>query len=456
MPLPLLLAFAVVQGQTNPPAGQVVLKPIPQAAVKPAATPAQAAPAPPPVAKPLQAAAAQSFTTPFPIAEQYRIALTPKIDGRLDDEEWDPLAKTADMQSFFQWEPGRLYIAAVVPDGHDVLASFDLHANGWLHGKDNLEVRLSNNQGKVSIVARIMDGTGIDGPKWIDLPGFSQSSYAAAADDGKATTFEACIRDTGLDIIPMVRGSKMLMRIDDPLTTDPQAPAYLPRTLSPVTLVMWRDEALPPKLVFNPELVGRSSLAGEGTRLRLAFNGTEAMKLKSIEMHTEGPSKGDTIQMTVPFPKFDDKGRAYVDYNTGVMEGSPEGYRVLKATLMTSDNVGGVMECSYRIGPYLDFDIVKPNVAAATTDRSLKFSFYANSNSAKSVSGDVVVEVPDPLKIVNGALRSIGISTNRGNYRDEFELFIPANTSGTFPIKFVATVKGKKFEQTQYITIGGL
>lgn len=320
MPLPLLFVL-VVQGQASPPA-QIIVKPIPQTQVSPPTQP----PPPPPVQQP----AAQPFTSPFTIPEENRIARTPIIDGRLDPEEWDPLAKTGDMQSFFQWEPGKFYVAAIVPDGRDVVASFDIQANGWLHGKDNLEVRLSNNQGRVSVVGRILDGTGIQGPKWIDLPGFSLTSTAAATDDGKMTTYEACIADIGLGIVPTARGTKMLMRIDDPLTTDPPALAYLPRTLSPVTLVMSRCEALPPKLEFNPEMAGRSCVGGEYTRLRFGFNGNETLKLKQLELHTEGPTRGDEIQVTQPFPKFDDKGRAFIDYSTPITEDGPLGYRVLR------------------------------------------------------------------------------------------------------------------------------
>ena len=219
---------------------------------------------------------------------------------------------------------------------------------------------------------------------------------------------------------------------------------------------MSRYEALPAGLKFNPEMVGRSSVAGENTRLRLAFDGANTMKLQKLEMHTEGPSKNDTIQITVPFPKFDDKGRSYVDYSTGIMEGSPEGYRVLRGTLTTTDNIGAVMECSYRVGPLVDFELVQQTVPIAPLDRSMKLAFYAKSNSTKRVSGDVIIVVPDPLKVLNGAQKTVDITTSHGQMRETFDMFFPPNISGTFPIKFVVTVNGKKSEQVQYLTVGGI
>jgi len=439
MPLPLLFILLVAQGQA------------PESLVLGSTQNIS-----PQTAQTQTTAATQPFSSSFNIAEPNRIALTPKIDGNLDVEEWDPLSTSPDMKSYFQWEPSKLHIAAQVPTGHDLIASFDLHANGWLIGKDNLEVRLSNANSTVTIACRIMDGTGIAGPKWIDVPGMVLSSTAAAITNGPTTTFEATIVDPGLGILPSEAGVKMLMRMDDPMSTDPPAPAYLPRSLSPVTLVYQRSAALPPGLHFNAEGLARSSVAGETMKLRLTFNGNNSMKLQRLEMESEGFAKNETNGLKSLFPKFDDKGRAYVDYTTPIADTSPVGYRLLRATLFTADNINAVMEASYRIGPVVDFDIPLQIMAVAPLDRSVRFSFYAKSNSVKQAKGDVTISIQDPLRVLNGADHKISISSNRGNDRQTFELFLPPNTSGTFPVKFSSVINGKKMEQVRYITIGGL
>jgi hypothetical protein len=439
MSLPLLFALVVAQGQTTPPTGASAGTSVQQSPATQAAAPAP-----------------QPFSSAFVIAEPNRIALTPRIDGKMDDEEWDPLSSSPDLKSFFQWEPGKFHIAAIVPNGHDIITSIDLKANGWLIGKDNLEIRLSNATGTAVVTARIMDGTGIDGPKWIDVPGFSISSQAASSTDGTNTTFEATIADTGLGLIPTATGTKLMLRVDAPLSTDPVAPAYLPRSLAPVTLVLQRSVALPPGLAFNPEGIGRTSIAGDSTHIRLGFNGSNSMKLQRLEMHSEGFAKNDTNQLAVPFPKFDDRGRSYMDYNSGIADGSPEGYRVLKGTLTTSDNISAVLECSYRVGPLVDFEIPRISIPLSKTDRSVKVGINIKSNAPKRVTGTLTIVAPDPLRVLNGADRKIAIFTNRGQDRDDFELFVPVNTAGTYPIRFVATINGKKFEQVRYITVGGL
>ncbi len=439
MSLPLLIAFVVAQGSATSSQGAVAVQPPAQAQ-----TPAQGAP---PV---------QPFSTPFSIAEPNRIALTPKIDGKIDDEEWDPLSASADMKSYFQWEPGKIFIAGIVPNGHDLVASIDMKSNGWLIGKDNLEIRLSASGATPTLSARLLDATGINGPQWIDLPGFSLSSVVASSTDGTNTTYEAAVVDSGLGLIATERGTKLMIRVDDPPSNEFPPVAYLPRSLSPVTLVYERSAALPDKLKFNPEGNNRSSVPGESVHIRLGFNGSNAMKLQRLEVHTEGFAKNDTNQIAVPFPKFDDRGRSYTDYNSGIAEGSPEGYRVLKGTLTTTDGISGVLECSYRVGPVIDIDVPKQSIPSSKTDRSVKLNFYVRSNSERKVTGTVSISVPDPLRVLNGGERKFGIYTNRGNDRDGFELFLPANAAGTYPVKFTVLVNGKKVEQIRFVTIGSL
>ncbi len=450
MALPLLVALIVAQG---PSAHQTVLRSVQSNAKQAAATQSTTQA---PAQKSDAGAAAQPYTIPFTVVEPVRLALTPKIDGTIDEEEWDALSSSSDMKSYFQWEPGKLHFAAQVPSGHDLVASFDLKGNGWLIGKDNLEVRLSNANSKVTMTCRVVDNTSISGPKWIDLPGMTMASFASVITNGATTTYEASISDPGIGLLPTEAGTKLMLRLDDPESTDAPSPAYLPRVLTPVSLAIQRSAALPNGLWFNTEGAGHAAIPGESIKLRLTYNGNNSMKLQRLEMHSEGFSKNDTNQMTVPFPKFDEKGRSYVDYSTSIAESTTIGYRILKGTLSTADNIPAVMESSYRIGPLVDFEVPRQALAVAPLDRSVRFSFYAKSNSSRSVKGEVSISVPDPLKILNGADRKINIQGNRGKDRQTFDLFFPPNISGTFPVKFSAILNGKKIEQVQYITVGGL
>ena len=110
-----------------------------------------------------------------------------------------------------------------------------------------------------------------------------------------------------------------------------------------------------------------------------------------------------------------------MDYNSGIADGSPEGYRVLKGTLTTSDNISAVLECCYRVGPLVDFEIPRINIPVANTDRSVKIGINIKSNFVKRVTGSLSIVVPDPLRVLNGGDRKIAIFTNRGQDRDGYE-----------------------------------
>jgi hypothetical protein len=157
----------------------------------------------------------------------------------------------------------------------------------------------------------------------------------------------------------------------------------------------------------------------------------------------------------VPFPKFDNKGRAFVDYDTAVANTASLGFRVLKGDLMAADGVASMMEASYRIAPPIDFDLVRNQVPVSPNDRSVKYAFYARSNSGGRVTGDVTLIVPEPLKVLNGSTRKIALA-GRQRPRFDFEVFMPANTTGTFPVTFKSNLNGVATEQVGFITVGGI
>src|SRR3990172_9016718 len=115
-------------------------------------------------------AADNPFAAPQNVAEPDRIALTPKLDGKLEEEEWDSFASSGGNSVSFQWEPGRIHAGASMPLSHELVVSLDLRGDGWLIGDDNLELRLGWSDGKPALKARWMNASEAAGPKWIDAP----------------------------------------------------------------------------------------------------------------------------------------------------------------------------------------------------------------------------------------------------------------------------------------------
>ena len=395
-----------------------------------------------------------AFDKAPPLVETQRIAITPTLDGVIGDEEWDPLTIDGDVSTYFQWEPTALHFAGKIPAGTDLLVSLDFGANGWLLGKDNLELRFHPDaSGTVSISGRILDGTGINGPVWVPIPGFSISSNAVAKSDSNSVTIEATVRDTGEGLLPLTDRKTVAIRVDAVPAASQDLLAYLPRVLSTVTLGYFRSAGLPAGLTFRPEGEARSVVPGQTLGVRLTFEGKSDLGISRLDLRSEGAARAVTNLMEVPFPGFDRKGRAFVDYETAVAPTGDLGYRILRGTVQTKDGVPGITQTSIRLAPLVDVDFVRQDVPLADRDRSQKFSFYLKSNSGRGTAGTVKVTVPEPLRILNGGDRRFEIARGRGGNRQVVEIYIPKGATGTFPVTFDLVVNKEPSVQKGFITI---
>ncbi|CAN5416357.1 hypothetical protein BH11ARM1_BH11ARM1_16330 [soil metagenome] len=432
MPFPLMLALAMIQGQEATPPVQV--------------TPIQAAPIQQEVT---------SFTTPYEILEANRIALTPSIDGTIAEDEWDELGDAGKGKAYLQWEPNELHIAGRVVEGHDLLLSVDFRNNGWLIGSDNVEFRLSTTETGAIITTRLLDATKVTGPTWVNLDGFQKTTEIKSETVDGMTTYEATIKDTGMGLLPVETEATMSVRVDAPPTTEAAFQPFLPRVMTPVKLMMQRSAAMPTGLRFNTEGLGKSVAPGDYMRLRVTFNGTNNMNLTKIAMRSEGLASEGTTKIEIPFPKFDTKGRAFVDYQTTLADNVPLGYKTLRTQISSADGISSLIQSSYRVAPPVDFDLVRLQLPVAANDRSQKYSFYARSNGGKRMVGHVDVVVPAPLRVINANGWDLALSANQRN-RYTFELLVPADVVGTFPITFKGKLNGLPVEQTDYMTVGTL
>jgi hypothetical protein len=445
MPLPLILALAIFQsGAAQTPATQ-----------QPAQTTGVTAPAQQ-TALQTAALAPTSFSDPYTIVEPIRLALTPTIDGTIGDEEWDMVGTAGPSgKAFFQWAPGVLYFAGIVPDGHDLLASFDLHANGWLIGSDNVEVRVSYNNGQPTMTARLLDATRVSGPAWGPLPGFARASSLVAMSKDGMTTYEVAFCDPGVGLLPEKPGTTLSLRFDAPMSTEEPFAPFIPRNLTPVRLEFHRAAALPSGLTWGAEGEGKNVVPGETVRIRFTFNGSPNMHLMKLALQGEGSIKELSNKLEVPFPTFDGHGRAFVDYDTGISGGASLGYRIVRGMLTTADGITSEVEASFRVAPIIDLDLVRAPVLSKASDRSVRFGYYIRSNTGKHVVGELAVSVPAPLHVLNADVEKIDLSSHQDE-RLSFEVYVPANTAGTYAVTFAGMLNGQKISETRFFTIGGL
>jgi hypothetical protein len=395
-----------------------------------------------------------SFQTPFVVAEPNRLALTPKLDGELSDEEWDPLVSSEVLKGYLQWEPGLLHFAATVPSGQDVVLSLDMRANGWLVGNDNLEIRVAAGQGGTPrVTARMVDATNVAGPTWVELPGVSQAAVAVAKAGENGTTYEVTISDADLGLFPTSDGKGLAVRLDAIPSESAPLAAYIPRVLAPVSFTYRRAAAVPNDLKWGVEGAGHIVLPGNSIRIRYTFNGSDKLGLKKLSLRSEGWLKDSTTQTSVPFPIFDNKGRAFVDYETAIRPDATVGYRISRGELEAGDGLTALIQSSYRVAPVVDLELVRQEIKSQPRDQRVKVAYHLKSNSPRRVNGTVAVTLPTGFHLVSNQSKEFGIFNARGTNRRVLEMDIPANAKGVYPIQVRMEIGGQMTDKTFYLNI---
>ncbi len=395
-----------------------------------------------------------TFTTPPAVAQTERLALTPKLDGKIEPEEWDGFSAAAGVTSFLQWEPGRLFAAAKLPAGKALVLSLDLKANGWLVGKDNLEVRVRWLGDRPECKVRGLDATGVDGPVWVDATPFQESIACAAVAEGGEWTVELSLQDPSIRALPVATGRKLAARFDG-LDPAAETAAFLPRVLAPVETVLESGSNVPGGLKWKPQIDQRGVAPGAHIRLRMTFNGANTLNLAKAAMRTEGLAEADTAKTEVPFPTFDDKGRAFVDYATTVAPGATEGYRIMRTTLTDAQGQAAILRTSYFIAPSVVLDLVAPGkLKPSDKERKVRFSVYARSNTNRKINGVLRVQGPEGWSVESGDDKAFLIANPFGSVRRVFDMVVPAGAKGTFPLKLQADLGGKSYAHAEWVTVG--
>lgn len=392
------------------------------------------------------------FSTAPTVESGVRLALSPKLDGAIVAEEWDPFEPTQPVSSYFQWEPGQLHIAAIFPTTKDLVVSLDLSGNGWLKGRDNIEVRVHWAAAGPEVSARFVDGTPVSGPVWAQDPALiAASKFAGSATDDRAT-IELTLFDPGTFSFPGL-GGKIGLRFD---TFEPESKweAYLPRALASVELGTERALGLPKDLRWKTDKNDRVVTPGSSTKIRLTFNGTDALGLGRISYRTEGLAREATESIGRPFPPFDNKSRAFVDYETAVSKEALPGYRILRAEITQKNGEAIVLQSSYFVAPILTFELEKPKKLLPMDEpRAVRIGVVLKSNSLRRLDGTFSVVPPNGFTVDKGNDKRFVIYNSMGSKRQVFDLNIPGGFKGTAPLILKGNVGGKLLEQTVWVRI---
>lgn len=395
-----------------------------------------------PPQQPFHMADRQTISSPF------RLALTPQIDGTIAAEEWEEFTTG----TMFQWEPGTLYWAGDLPVGSDLILSMDMLADGWLVGDDNYEFRITQGAAGPSVRVRKLDATRPEGPAWMDSGVLPESMDAAQSVTGDRWSVEA--EFTPILGLNVEQGQRLGVRVDVVPSTVSLDEAFLPRVMTPVTLTLDQGQALPPGVSWSPQWRVRTIAAGTQFHVRFNFEREAEVAVRSLSFRGEGLAQDGVITATHPFPSFDRRGRARVDYESLLGPRVPLGWRVLRATMHLEDGTTAVMRTSFRASDLVDFEVSFPTDLTGREDAQIvRGSVVLRSQVMGRLNGRFTVSAPAEWTVDRGMDARILIYHNRGSQRIPIQLITPRGASGVFPIVVRAHIGESVIERTVYLYI---
>lgn len=389
------------------------------------------------------------------VRDPLRLALTPILDGVVSESEWELLTEGAGGRSYFQWEPGKFYWGAKAQNGKDVVLTLDANGDGWLVGKDNLEIRCRFENNEVRTTVRQLDATDRNGPTWIEPEVIPEALTINASPSDTYWNLEVGFEPL-ISMGSPNENRRVGARIDFFDSGVDTGPGYMPRSLAFLLMRMDTSQGLFSGLEWKPEVKTRNVSVFDQMRFRLNFVVEEdCPPLTSVAFSGEGFGARAVESSVEEFPAPDGRGRAFVDFNSAIDEAAISGYRVLRAEVKAADGRTAVIRTSFQVAPVVNLDPnFKMELGYSDQPQRVKGGVTIESQTTGRVDGKFSIRYPDAWLTVGTLDRDFLIYHSKGRSRIPIEFVVPGGTRGVYPIMLSAKVGERSILKTVYVTVG--
>jgi hypothetical protein len=322
-----------------------------------------------------------------------------------------------------------------------------MKGDGWLVGDDNLEITVAP---EVSVRRLIQDVQ--EGARWQNEPILAQMMRVQTSAREGGWAFE--LQWLALDAAQFKVGSEFNVRFDAAAKDGSEAQAFLPRRTVPVKLAFDRAVGLPEGMSWAPDHRVRTVVPGEQIRLRLTFLNKGEAQVGRVDLRTLGFASLFTASSNAPFPQFDNKKRAFVDYEARIAQGAPLGFTRLTAKIQRQDGQEATIESSYQISDTVTITPkLKLEKGEAGTPRIIRGEVVLRSNTPASQRGKMFFDLPQGWALRRGHDADFTIYRARGEAKMRVEIVSPQGVSGLVPIPIRIQMGEKAITQTAYLVL---
>lgn len=381
----------------------------------------------------------------FEVGVPNRLAITPNIDGKIGVEEWDHLADFTGVRSYFQWEPGVAYVAADVPRSYGARVLIDPEFGSKKRRSGPIELMVVPGENGPRVQVRRLE--------------LSQLSWVADAELGRQIEVQTDIgterwtieaKVSALDPAYFRTGQRVGVRVE-PIGYGSVGSTHL--ELAPVRLTMDRSIAMPPGFTWQPQIPLRQVVAGEAIDFRFNFVKGGDWKPIRAEMRTVGRAAAQMPELNLPFPNFDTKNRAFVDYPGSVHLDADQGYSIVLCKLTSEKGETAFFQSSFAVKPIVEIRSGGTRILKSADGRKrILVDLEINSNTRRGLKGKAYVDEPSGWSILRGKENPVLIYHARGTAKFRVDL-TGSGSNGFLPLNVRAEIGEKVFNRTIFIRL---
>lgn len=380
------------------------------------------------------------------------LAQTPTLDGTISAGEWQRLYELPSVTAFAQWEPGVLYLATQMPEDQALVLSLDLKGDGWLVGRDNVEIKMAWRGGQRETTMRFLDATDRSGPRWIaeSVPEGLLRVAESTSDARRSIEMKLL----GLGFEPFAQGMRVGIRLEPQPVDAVEVMAFMPRSTTLTLLALDAGENLPEGVTWNSEYRARSVALGDTIRIRLNFRLGEGVSFDRSEARVAGSDGERMAKVAQPFPGPDRRRRSILDYTTEVPRDLAPGFRVLDVLLRRENGSESKVRTSFLVARLVVFEPSFPSdLTASDQPQVVRGSIVVRSQSLNRLSGSFTISPAPQWTVSRGDERRFLIYQSRGSARIPVELIAPAGASGLVPLRLRAQIGEEVVEQEIFLRL---
>lgn len=384
---------------------------------------------------------------PFEPQLRNRLAMTPLLNGTLEEEEWDFLTDAGGVRLYQQWEPGLLYFAGSTMESGPIRISIDANGDGWLRGRDNYEVTLQTDGTTSMVGMRRLDASGPN-PAWEEIIGAQHLLQLRTNNEGGNLVFELAVNLNPLERI--VAGKIVGLAFERPAELNQ---GITVRPMSTVHLAMDRSIGLPSESEWSVEKSPRSVAIGESLGVKFILKNGGTWIPERVQTRVLGQFGPFTALHSYPFKGWDRRKSASLDYALNPLVGARPGYGVLQARILDASEQAVVLQTSVLMSNPVTFSY-KTTKLLVNQDGSATLSGQLEilGHSRHSVRGTVHFQSPDGWQIVNESKKFL-IFHDRTVQRVPFIFTVAAGSEGFVPVKVTAKLGEIDYGTTMFLRV---